>query len=310
MRKAFTLIELLVVIAIIAILAAILFPVFSQAKNAAKKTQDLSNLKQIGTGTMMYLADNEDRLFLGAMWGSPDYLWHSKIHPYTKNADMFVSPSSQTTNRNVTGVPIQIGPLTPVPAVLLYGNSYKPNATMMPQGDWVRDGGNNFSIQTLNHGQIPRPSETIGFAPSDHGQWHIDWTQIRRGGQIPCPAPPAGTCINIRTTAPPFMDANGNPLLGSGPGMQMPYFSHYNGIVNFVFMDGSAKGLRVARTFGTQLDPNTQMWGMDIGPWGPPTGLLGQVNHWQWWASAITPSGGFPNQMQRRVMEMHSALRN
>ncbi len=63
MRKAFTLIELLVVIAIIAILAAILFPVFAQAKLAAKKTSDLSNLKQIGLSTKLYIADYDDNLY-------------------------------------------------------------------------------------------------------------------------------------------------------------------------------------------------------------------------------------------------------
>lgn len=61
-RLGFTLIELLVVIAIIAILAAILFPVFAQAKLAAKKTTDLSNMKQLGTGTYLYLSDNDDVL--------------------------------------------------------------------------------------------------------------------------------------------------------------------------------------------------------------------------------------------------------
>ena len=60
--RAFTLIELLVVIAIIAILAAILFPVFAQAKEAAKKTQCLSNLKQIGLGATMYATDSDDLL--------------------------------------------------------------------------------------------------------------------------------------------------------------------------------------------------------------------------------------------------------
>jgi prepilin-type N-terminal cleavage/methylation domain-containing protein len=60
MKRAFTLIELLVVIAIIAILAAILFPVFAQAKTAAKKTADLSNMKQSALGTVMYSADSDD----------------------------------------------------------------------------------------------------------------------------------------------------------------------------------------------------------------------------------------------------------
>lgn len=57
LRKGFTLIELLVVIVIIAILAVILFPVFAQAKEAAKKTSALSNIKQTATGVMMYVGD-------------------------------------------------------------------------------------------------------------------------------------------------------------------------------------------------------------------------------------------------------------
>ncbi|HLK15353.1 MAG TPA: prepilin-type N-terminal cleavage/methylation domain-containing protein [Fimbriimonadaceae bacterium] len=62
-QRAFTLIELLVVIAIIAILAAILFPVFAQAKLQAKKTADLSNLKQLGLASIMYCNDNDDLLY-------------------------------------------------------------------------------------------------------------------------------------------------------------------------------------------------------------------------------------------------------
>lgn len=78
MRKlAFTLIELLVVIAIIAILAAILFPVFAQAKLAAKRTQDLSNQKQIGTSLQIYLNDNDDNL--------PPYRTKNTPNPYSPN---------------------------------------------------------------------------------------------------------------------------------------------------------------------------------------------------------------------------------
>ncbi len=63
MRRAFTLIELLVVIAIIAILAAILFPVFAQAKNAAKGAACLSHIRQIGTASSLYLGDHDDHWF-------------------------------------------------------------------------------------------------------------------------------------------------------------------------------------------------------------------------------------------------------
>lgn len=78
-RRAFTLIELLVVIAIIAILAAILFPVFAQAKAAAKKTQDLSQMKQVGTAVQIYAGDHDDTLPL-AYAVSPTGGWYTNSH--------------------------------------------------------------------------------------------------------------------------------------------------------------------------------------------------------------------------------------
>jgi prepilin-type N-terminal cleavage/methylation domain-containing protein/prepilin-type processing-associated H-X9-DG protein len=91
MKRAFTLIELLVVIAIIAILAAILFPVFAQAKAAAKKTADLSNVKQIGLGIVMYTNDNDDMLPMdqfcpsGAVGACDPVLWQESVGPYIKS---------------------------------------------------------------------------------------------------------------------------------------------------------------------------------------------------------------------------------
>lgn len=92
-RTAFTLIELLVVIAIIAILAAILFPVFAQAKVAAKKTANLSNLRQLGLGVAMYVTDAEGY----PMMSSPSSIrprtrWPDYIYPYVKNTDIFRGP--------------------------------------------------------------------------------------------------------------------------------------------------------------------------------------------------------------------------
>ncbi len=116
-RKAFTLIELLVVIAIIAILAAILFPVFAQAKEAAKKAVDLSNMKQMATGSKIYLADSDDlypqtlpvlngvnqESFFGtpatrtSMGAAPsqasielrNQFWGNSVQPYIKNYQMY-----------------------------------------------------------------------------------------------------------------------------------------------------------------------------------------------------------------------------
>ena len=76
LRRAFTLIELLVVIAIIAILAAILFPVFAQAKAAAKKTQDLSQMKQVGTAVQIYASDHDDSLPLAYAVSSTGF-WYT-----------------------------------------------------------------------------------------------------------------------------------------------------------------------------------------------------------------------------------------
>jgi prepilin-type N-terminal cleavage/methylation domain-containing protein len=111
--RAFTLIELLVVIAIIAILAAILFPVFAQAKAAAKVTTALSNLKQLGLGTVMYAGDNDDNRVLryrqdivynaDGTFNSVinEYSWKQLVAPYVKNQDLYrdsVNPAAKFTD--------------------------------------------------------------------------------------------------------------------------------------------------------------------------------------------------------------------
>jgi prepilin-type N-terminal cleavage/methylation domain-containing protein len=96
-RRGFTLIELLVVIAIIAILAAILFPVFARARDAARKTTCTSNLKQLGTAIMMYTQDYDECLVpvaVGTCQMPDSYAWGDLIQPYAKNTGLLWCPSN------------------------------------------------------------------------------------------------------------------------------------------------------------------------------------------------------------------------
>ena len=108
-KSAFTLIELLVVIAIIAILAAILFPVFAQAREKARQTSCLSNMKQVGLGLLMYTQDYDENYPRADYWDTrpplnPNatgtfaarvnhYKWPAWVLPYTKNVNIFRCPS-------------------------------------------------------------------------------------------------------------------------------------------------------------------------------------------------------------------------
>ncbi len=97
MRRGFTLIELLVVIAIIAILAAILFPVFARAREKARQTSCLANSKQLVLGAMMYAQDYDEMLPSSDEGTLGSYTWRSKILPYVKNAQLFQCPSNRIT---------------------------------------------------------------------------------------------------------------------------------------------------------------------------------------------------------------------
>jgi len=95
--KAFTLIELLVVIAIIAILAAILFPVFAKVREKARQTSCLSNTKQMGLAFMQYSQDNDEKNPCGVNWYYPGGNgWAGQVYAYVKSKKVFLCPSDST----------------------------------------------------------------------------------------------------------------------------------------------------------------------------------------------------------------------
>ncbi|HRI44805.1 MAG TPA: prepilin-type N-terminal cleavage/methylation domain-containing protein [Fimbriimonadaceae bacterium] len=162
-NRAFTLIELLVVIAIIAILAAILFPVFAQARESAKKTACLSNARQIGMANRMYLMDSDDVFPIFYAYNSQPPAGqpgHKGVEvlllPYTKNQDIFRSPLDQGGPYTAQEVP---GATTYWKA---YGSSYRFTACMFSIVEGESTGNNqpyDFTRIVVDSG-IEYPSET------------------------------------------------------------------------------------------------------------------------------------------------------
>jgi len=134
-RHGFTLIELLVVIAIIAILAAILFPVFAKAREKARQASCLSNLRQLATATLAYLSDYDGSWLPGAPWrsdSSPGWTPVSaynapqaKIYPYVKNLQIFACPS--LTGIKCSGAQPMVASLAYPPEFSGYTFVYGPN---------------------------------------------------------------------------------------------------------------------------------------------------------------------------------------
>jgi prepilin-type N-terminal cleavage/methylation domain-containing protein/prepilin-type processing-associated H-X9-DG protein len=268
-KWAFTLIELLVVIAIIAILAAILFPVFAQAKMAAKKTADLSNMKQLGTALIMYTNDFDDSYptyFMGDEGAGyyDSYIWSSVkgVGPYIKNTDIFHSPDDGAALGSFSGYPAN--------RVTPSRSSYMPNTVDPLEAGWAFPGvssprgpigfgdimAGSFQYKSsTNTTEANSPADLIVLAPG-RGQWEkcgggfSDWTNTEIQWY---PYWTAGIgewgwdiqALTVDATAwgPDCVDA----------------WRHYSGGANFSFADGHAKSQRPGELVVGNL-PNPKKW--------------------------------------------------
>ncbi|MFZ4506164.1 MAG: prepilin-type N-terminal cleavage/methylation domain-containing protein [Fimbriimonas sp.] len=224
--KAFTLIELLVVIAIIAILAAILFPVFAQAKAAAKKTADLSNHKQIVYAIMMYASDNDDATCKTHHDLEPGetvadlYTWYTPLQSYLKSKDVFRDP-----------------------AVSSDPTLFTPQLTL---ADWqtVRTDYliNGFFAHGAVLGSFSRPAEQIIVAERNTNIAFFDYHAW--------PSAPDGNWERG------FLDGSGYQIGDLAAETQVPdakNVGRHNGGNNYSFVDGHAKWYRFAQTLDSSL---------------------------------------------------------
>lgn len=218
-RSAFTLIELLVVIAIIAILAAILFPVFAQARAKARQTACLSNMKQIGMGINMYVQDY-DEVYPVNNWTYDlnNYCadqggWMQEIQPYIKNTQVYVCPDAIKRNTSTD--------FCTIPGA----NNTASGTITVP---WFHYGANEYVVSSVT------PSVNVV-------SWkgNISLAAIGRPAELPLVA---DSMFITFDDAARIMNANypGNPWWNY-PGAPDKTMSRHSGGSSIAFGDGHAK---------------------------------------------------------------------
>jgi len=243
-RRGFTLIELLVVIAIIAILAAILFPVFAQAKTMAKQAATISNIKQNVLAGVMYANDSDDLCFLSwqdGNWDDPVNGAYAvqKLYPYTKNIDIVWDVAG--------GIPTIAG-----------GRPTGPGYW----GDWTVDqtlswNNNGLMYSPINNPGLPLPrSYSAAEQPSalqqlisvydTFGWFAYDGTQ--------------GSCHTINGL-PGYDDEIANDYTnGNIPGVWAAATKWHHGGLTSGFMDGHTKVVQGMQFQATNCDAQTFQW--------------------------------------------------
>jgi len=258
-RKGFTLIELLVVIAIIAILAAILFPVFAQARAKARQTTCLSNLKQIDLSFLMYKQDYDETLPYWSWWYSSDQggcprgdrpgackqfgsLWLNALYPYEKNAQLYNCP----TDRNEYSV---------VNSNLYWWTQSNDPTTLVNVYGFERAVINQFlsygSNEPLLNGSYGSPKDSLVDRPASTYLIADSITALSGGYGRPSRSNPADPTHNYLLRRIAYANGCDGTWYADGP-VALPAWDdvdcvRHSGGANIGFADGHAKWMRASR---------------------------------------------------------------
>lgn len=256
--RAFTLIELLVVIAIIAILAAILFPVFSRARESARRTSCQSNLKQIGLGITQYVQDYDEKLPLFGHYFDANGVsveWSLMIQPYTKSMQLLVCPSD-THSRVFPNLPGYGTNLRRSYAIAQYLSRYNAGAGCGTRVVLDNTGGRNV-IASKSLAEIQFPSSMLmagerrGGNPrvpgaNAPGQWE-NWFEMSNTDQ---------------TDGPLYTTRAGGEIWDKPNGTEAIHL----GTTNYLFVDGHVKA-GVAKRGSIGRLPGHPAGGGALGTW-------------------------------------------
>ena len=261
-NQAFTLIELLVVIAIIAILAAILFPVFAQAKEAAKKTTAVSNVKQQALGALMYAADSDDYL-MPSEYGNSDAVgakypltqWYAIVYPYVKSGDKTGVNGDQIFGRGGIyedpGYPKGSGDTKTNPQA--GGQAFGVHRDIFPSNYGDPTAPDYHVYPTMSQTQLDAPADKIMMlakgtnGPTGSFPWFITWEWFWTTGlnmQNGQPTKDDNDCLNKTSNCYSILyDTDGSDSQWKWENAAYPRYRH-TGASPMAFMDGHAKAMK------------------------------------------------------------------